>query len=62
MLLLLKSTQHITKKVYGFVPQQDFSQVWTDDRLYEKYGITPDEVTFINTLIKPLEGDEIVAN
>lgn len=23
MLLLLKSTQHITKKVYGFVPQQD---------------------------------------
>ena len=54
MLLLLKSTQHITQKVYGYVPQQDFSQVWTDELLYAKYGITENEIDFINTLIKPL--------
>lgn len=57
MLLLLKSTQHITQKVYAFVPQQDFSKEWSDDALYEKYGVTQDEIDFINTLIKPLSED-----
>ncbi len=55
MLLLLKSAQHTTQKVYAFVPQQDFSKSWTDNELYEKYGITKDEQAFIDTLIKPLE-------
>lgn len=55
MLILLKSTQHITQKVYAFVPQQDFSQVWDDEKLYQKYGITDEEVCFINSLVKPLE-------
>jgi site-specific DNA-methyltransferase (adenine-specific) len=57
MLLLLKSTQHITKKVYAYVPQQDFSQEWTDEKLYAKYGITAEESAFIDTLIKPLGED-----
>lgn len=52
MLLLLKSTQHITQKVYSFVPQQELSQKWDDKKLYEKYHITDDEIAFINTLIK----------
>ena len=57
MLLLLKSTQHITQKIYAYVPQQDFSQEWTDERLYAKYGITEEESAFIDTLIKPLSED-----
>jgi site-specific DNA-methyltransferase (adenine-specific) len=57
MLLLLKSTQHITQKVYAYVPQQDFAQQWTDEKLYDKYGITADESAFIDTLIKPLSDD-----
>lgn len=55
MLLLLKSTQHITQKVYALVPQQDFTKKWSDDELYAKYEITDDEIDFINTLVKPLE-------
>lgn len=57
MLLLLKSAQHITQKVYAYVPQQDFSQEWTDEMLYAKYSITAEEAAFINTLIKPLDAD-----
>ena len=55
MLLLLKSTQHITQKVYALVPKQDFSIEWNDEMLYKKYGITQDEIDFINTLIKDVE-------
>ncbi len=55
MILLLKSAQHITQKVYGFVPQQDFTKEWNDEALYAKYGITDDEVAFINTLVKDVD-------
>lgn len=54
MLFLLKSTQHITQKVYRFVPMQDFSHPWTDSQLYSKYNITDEEISFISSLIKPL--------
>lgn len=55
MLILLKNTQHITQKVYSFVPQQDFTKEWTDEKLYEKYGISEEEIAFINTMVKPLK-------
>ena len=34
---------------------QDFDEVWTDERLYAKYGITKEEQAFINTLVRPME-------
>ena len=55
MILLAKSTQHITQKNYTFVPQQDFDELWTDEKLFKKYGITKDEIEFIKTLIRPME-------
>lgn len=55
LVLLLKPTQHVTQKTYGFVPMQDFDEVWTDERLYAKYGITKEEQAFINTLVRPME-------
>ena len=55
LVLLLKPTQHVTQKTYGFVPLQDFTQSWTDEKLYAKYGITADEQAFIDTLIRPME-------
>ena len=41
--------------VYHFVPLQDFSEPWTDEKFYAKYGITPDEQAYIESLIKPME-------
>lgn len=55
LVLLKKNTQHATSKVYSFVPMQDFSEPWTDEKLYKKYGLTEDEITFIESMIRPME-------
>lgn len=54
LVLLKKSTQDATSKVYEFVPMQDFSKPWTDEELYEKYGLTPDEIAFIERMVRPM--------
>lgn len=55
MIMLKKPAQDALKKVYGFVPIQDFSKPWTDDELFAKYGISEDEVSFIERMIKPMD-------
>ena len=52
MVLIMKTTQNAMRKVYSLVPIQDFNEVWDDDRLYEKYNLTKQEISFIekNTL------------
>lgn len=52
---LLKNTQNAYKKVYTYVPMQDFSKSWTDVELYKKYGLTQKEIDFIESMIKPME-------
>lgn len=34
MVSMVKLTHHAMKKVYSFVPMQDFSKPWTDEELY----------------------------
>lgn len=58
MMSLIKNTQNISKGVFAFVPVQDWSKFWTDEELYEKYGITEDEIAFIESMIRPMEGNE----
>lgn len=48
-------SHHITKESYSFVPIQDFSEPWPDEKLYKKYGITKDEIEFIESMIRPME-------
>lgn len=52
---ILKISQNIYQNVYTFVPVQDFKKSWTDDELFEKYRITEDEKTCINSMIRPME-------
>lgn len=52
---LLKNTQNAYKKVYTYVPQQNFSQTWTDEKLYAKYGLNETEIDFIELMIKPMD-------
>ena len=52
---LAKSSQDATAKTYRFVPMQDFSKPWTDEELYKKYNLTNEEITFIESMIKPME-------
>lgn len=55
LVLQKKNTQHATKTVYEYVPQQDFSKHWTDAELYAKYGLTDEEIAFIESMIKPMD-------
>ena len=55
LVLLVKNTQDSMKKVYQFVPLQDFSKPWTDEELYAKYGLTDEEIQFIESMIRPME-------
>ena len=56
---LRKITQHALRSTYTWVPRQMWDRNWTDELLYEKYGITSDEITFINEMIRPMgERDE----
>lgn len=48
-------SHHITKEAYRLVPIQDFSQSWTDEKLYAKYGITDEEIKFIGSMVRPME-------
>ena len=55
LLSLAKISQHGTGKTYRFIPLQDFSKSWTDAELYAKYGLTAEEIHFIESKIKPME-------
>ena len=55
LVLLKKNTQNAAKGVYQFVPIQDFSESWTDEKLYKKYGLTAEEIAFIESMIRPME-------
>lgn len=50
----MKITQHAQTSVYHFVPMQDFTHPWTDKDLYRKYELSPDEVSYVESMIKPM--------
>lgn len=55
--MLKKVTQSTTRSIYTFVPIQDFSEPWTDEKLYKKYGLTQEEIAFIESMIRPMNGN-----
>ncbi|ASJ89535.1 Eco57I restriction-modification methylase domain-containing protein [Porphyrobacter sp. CACIAM 03H1] len=55
LILLHKSSQHVTRKVYTFVPTQEWNRRWTDAELYEKYRLTDEEIAFIEKIVRPMD-------
>jgi len=53
--MLKKVTQSTTRSVYTLVPLQDFTEPWTDEKLYAKYGLTEEEIAFIESMIRPMD-------
>ncbi len=58
MMSLIKNTQNISKGVFAFVPVQDLSVSWDDNKLYKKYNLSEDEINFIETMIKPIDTED----
>lgn len=52
---LKKITQEARRGVYEFVPIQDFEITWTDEMLYEKYGLTKKEQAFVDSIVRPMD-------
>ena len=48
---LRKATQHATRDVYAFVPDLPTTQVWTDEKLYKRYGLNLQEIEFIESQV-----------
>ena len=65
MVSILKMSQNVTQIVYRYVPLQDFTDHsdidWSvsvaniDKQLYKKYGLSEEEITFIENNVKEME-------
>ena len=55
LVLFKKNTQNAARGVYSFVPMQDFNEEWTDEKLYKKYGLSDEEIAYIESMIRPME-------
>jgi site-specific DNA-methyltransferase (adenine-specific) len=51
------SAQDLSRSAYSLVPMQDFSESWSDEKLYRKYGLTQEQIGFIEASIRPMEID-----
>jgi len=54
LISLTLSSMNISRKNFQFVPVQDFTGAWTDEKLYEKYRLTTDEIGLIERTIRPM--------
>jgi site-specific DNA-methyltransferase (adenine-specific) len=57
LLLQAISSINISKDKFCFIPIQDFSKTWSDEDLFNKYGLTTEEIEFIESIIRPFGGD-----
>lgn len=59
LISLQKYTQHLYSDRFSFVPDLPMDRKWTDAMLYKQYGITKNEIAFIESMIRPMgESDE----
>lgn len=56
---LRKITQNITRASYRFVPKLPMDRLWSDNDLYARYGITLDEIAFIQSLIAERPSNDV---
>ncbi len=50
----VKITQACPKKAYRFVPMQDYNKPWTDEELYAMYGLTNEEIDYIENKLEDM--------
>lgn len=55
LIMQMLASMNMSKSSYSFLPVQDWGQSWNDQILYEKYGLSQDEIDFIESIIIPYE-------
>ncbi len=56
---LRKATQHATRDVYQFIPDLPLTEAWTDEKLYQRYDLSQDEIIFIESQVAAHD-DELI--
>ena len=57
---LRKPTQDAARGVYGFAPDLPLDEEWTDAKLYERYGLTDEDIAFIESQVA--EHDDAISD
>lgn len=57
LISLRASNQSVARGTFAFVPDLAMDRLWTDADLYTKYGISPEEIAYIESLVRPMELD-----
>lgn len=55
LILLRKPAQDTTRKVYAFVPNQEWTKHWNDKDLYAKYDLSDSEISVIERIVRPMD-------
>jgi hypothetical protein len=55
LISLRKPSQDVLRGAYRWVPIQSWDRTWTDEVLYERYGISALEQAYIDAKIRPME-------
>jgi site-specific DNA-methyltransferase (adenine-specific) len=55
---LRKSTQDAARDVYAFIPDIPLDREWADADLYERYGLTDEEIAFVESQVKGMPAPE----
>lgn len=52
---LRKTTQDAPKSTYSWVPMLSWDREWDDSQLYELFGLSQDEIEYIEACVRPME-------
>ncbi|HOV90468.1 MAG TPA: Eco57I restriction-modification methylase domain-containing protein [Syntrophorhabdaceae bacterium] len=55
---LLKNTQDVTRERFAFVPLLPMTKTWTDEKLYKHFGLTKEEINFIEAIVRPMNSGD----
>jgi site-specific DNA-methyltransferase (adenine-specific) len=58
LMSLFMYSHGITKDTFEFVPILDMTKRWTDEKLYKRYELTKEEISFIESKIRPMDNEE----
>lgn len=58
LMSLFMYSHGITRDTFAFIPILNMTKEWTDEKLYKRYGLTEDEIAFIESKIRPMSADE----
>ena len=48
----------ITRDTFAFIPILNMTTRWTDEKLYKRYGMSKDEIAFIESMVRPMEAKD----